>query len=121
AHTHAYSAFARGMTGVRPASTFIDVLKNLWWRLDTALTTEDCYYSALLLCLESIRHGTTSVIDHHASPGAVVGSLTAIERAVSETGIRACLCYEISDRDGAAICTEGIEENQNFIRHCATG
>jgi putative selenium metabolism protein SsnA len=120
AHTHAYSAFARGMPGIRPASTFIDQLKNLWWRLDSALTIEDCYFSAMLLCLESIRHGTTSFIDHHASPRAVAGSLTAIDRAVRETGMRACLCYEISDRDGAGVCAEGIEENRSYLRRCAT-
>jgi putative selenium metabolism protein SsnA len=119
AHTHAYSAFARGMPNVPPSSTFIDVLKNLWWRLDSALSTEDCYYSALVLCLESIRHGTTSVIDHHASPRAVAGSLAAIERAVAETGIRACLSYEISDRDGAKICRQAIEENRDFVRRHA--
>jgi putative selenium metabolism protein SsnA len=120
AHTHAYSAFARGLTGVRPASTFLDVLKNLWWRLDTALTLEDCYYSALLLCLESIRHGTTSIIDHHSSPRAVSGSLTAVERAVSETGLRACLCFEISDRDGVPVFAQALEENRNYVRHCGT-
>ena len=118
AHTHFYSTFARGLTKTRPAGNFVDVLKNLWWRLDSALTTEDCYYSALVPLLESIRHGTTTLIDHHASPNAVRGSLAAIEKAVSETGLRACLCYEVSDRDGARICKEGLEENVAFIRRC---
>ena len=94
------------------------MLKNLWWRLDSALTTEDCYYSALIALLDSIRHGTTTLIDHHASPQAVRGSLAAIERAVKQTGLRACLCYELSDRDGARISKEGLEENAAFIRHC---
>ena len=118
AHTHFYSTFARGLTKTRPAGNFVDVLKNLWWRLDSALTTEDCYYSALIALLEAIRHGTTTLIDHHASPNAVRGSLAAIEKAVSETGLRACLCYELSDRDGARISKEGLEENVAFIRHC---
>ena len=88
AHTHFYSSFARGLSKTKPATTFVDVLKNLWWRLDSALTTEDCYYSALLALLDSIRHGTTTIIDHHASPRAVMGSLAAIEKAVNETGLR---------------------------------
>jgi cytosine/adenosine deaminase-related metal-dependent hydrolase len=71
AHTHFYSAFARGLTKARPARDFAGVLKNLWWRLDSALTTEDCHTSALLALIDSIRHGTTTVIDHHASPHAV--------------------------------------------------
>ena len=118
AHTHFYSTFARGLTKTKPASNFVDVLKNLWWRLDSALTTEDCYYSALIPLLESIRHGTTTAIDHHASPQAVPGSLQAIEKAVKETGLRACLCYELSDRDGVQIAKEGLEENASFIRRC---
>ena len=118
AHTHFYSSFARGLTKAKPSKDFNQVLKNLWWRLDSALTTEDCYYSALIALLGSIRHGTTTLIDHHASPGAVTGSLEAIERAVRETGLRACLCYELSDRDGARIAKEGLAENVSFIRQC---
>ncbi len=121
AHTHCYSAFARGLTKVKPARDFSGVLRNLWWRLDSALTTEDCQVSALLTWLDSIRHGTTTVIDHHASPHAVGGSLDAIARAVRDAGLRACLCYEVSDRDGAAIAHEGLAENVRFIRSCQRG
>ncbi|HOC56941.1 MAG TPA: putative aminohydrolase SsnA [Verrucomicrobiota bacterium] len=118
AHTHFYSTFARGLTKTKPAGSFVEVLENLWWRLDSALTTEDCYYSALIALLDAIRHGTTTLIDHHASPGSVRGSLQAIEKAVKQTGVRACLCYELSDRDGARISKEGLEENVGFIRRC---
>ena len=118
AHTHFYSTFARGLTKAKPSKTFNEVLENLWWRLDSALTTEDCYYSALIALLDSIRHGTTTIIDHHASPNAVTGSLAAIEKAVKQSGLRACLCYELSDRDGKRIGREGLEENVSFIRHC---
>jgi cytosine/adenosine deaminase-related metal-dependent hydrolase len=79
---------------------------------------EDCYYSSLIALLESIRHGTTTLIDHHASPHAVRGSLAAIGKAVKQTGLRACLCYELSDRDGARVSREGLEENASFIRQC---
>jgi putative selenium metabolism protein SsnA len=118
AHTHFYSTFARGLTKTKPAADFVGVLKNLWWRLDSALTTEDCHYSALIALLDAIRHGTTTLIDHHASPCAVAGSLQAIEKAVRQTGLRACLCYELSDRDGARIAKEGLAENAKFIRQC---
>ncbi len=118
AHTHFYSTFARGLTKTRPARDFTAVLKNLWWRLDSALTLEDCYYSALSALLDAIRNGTTTLIDHHASPNAVRGSLMAIEKAVRQSGLRACLCYEVSDRDGARISAEGLEENVAFLRRC---
>jgi putative selenium metabolism protein SsnA len=117
-HTHFYSAFARGLTKAKPSRDFPSVLRNLWWRLDASLTTVDCYYSALLTLIDSIRHGATTVIDHHSSPQAVGGSLDAIARAVRETGMRACLCYEVSDRNGARAARLGLSENARFIRRC---
>jgi putative selenium metabolism protein SsnA len=118
AHNHFYSSFARGLTVVKPARDFMGVLRNLWWRLDRALTTEDCYYSALIGLLDSIRHGTTTIIDHHASPHAVIGSLGEVARAVKTTGLRACLCYEVSDRDGTRVARQGLAENAWFIDRC---
>jgi putative selenium metabolism protein SsnA len=117
-HMHCYSTFARGLTKTTPATSFPSVLKNLWWRLDKALTIEDCYYSALTVLLEAIRHGTTTLIDHHASPGAIRGSLANIAKAFSETGLRGCLSYEVSDRDGARATAEGLEENSAFVQTC---
>ena len=118
AHTHCYSALARALTKTKPAATFDEVLKNLWWRLDSALTTEDCHASAQIALIDAIRHGATTIIDHHASPRAVPGSLDAIARAVQETGVRACLCYEVSDRDGSAVSRAGMDENAAFIHRC---
>jgi len=118
AHTHFYSTFARGLTKAKSSADFRQVLRNLWWRLDSALTMEDCYYSALIPLIDCIRHGTTTLIDHHASPNAVRGSLPAIAKAVAQTGLRACLCYEVSDRDGPRVAREGLEENVAFIRRC---
>lgn len=116
AHMHFYSTFARGLGKAAPSANFNEVLKNLWWRLDKQLTLDDCYYSALVPCIQAIRNGTTTIIDHHASPGVVRGSLDRIAKAVGQTGLRACLCYEVSDRDGPGIAQEGLEENAAFIR-----
>jgi putative selenium metabolism protein SsnA len=118
AHTHFYSAFARGLGKAAPAADFREVLEHLWWRLDRTLTLEDCRVSALVTLIDAVRHGTTTLLDHHASPGAVRGSLAAIAGAVEEVGLRACLCYEVSDRDGEAIAAAGIEENIEFIERC---
>jgi putative selenium metabolism protein SsnA len=119
AHMHFYSTFARGLGKIAPSTHFTDILKNLWWKLDRVLTTDDCHLSTLIACLNAIRHGTTTLIDHHASPNAVFGSLDAIETGVRLSGLRACLCYEVSDRDGTAVATAGIQENVSFIRRCA--
>lgn len=115
-HTHFYGAFARGMAlPGEPPRTFPQILQQLWWRLDRALTPEDIAASAEVFLVDAIRHGTTCMIDHHASPGAVAGSLDIIARAVAASGLRACLAYEVSDRDGAAVCEAGIRENERFI------
>jgi len=116
AHTHLYGAFARGIPpeGPPPAD-FPAILRGLWWRLDRALTPEDCRYSALVALCDCIRHGVTTIFDHHASPSAARGSLDVLAEAVTEAGLRASLSYEVSDRDGLAAAAEGIAENVRFL------
>ncbi|MGB9299539.1 MAG: putative aminohydrolase SsnA [Anaerolineae bacterium] len=117
AHTHFYGAFARGMALKTEApANFPQILEYLWWRLDKALNPDDVRSSALVCLIDAIRHGTTTLIDHHASPHAVAGSLETIAEAVDESGLRACLCYEVSDRDGEEIAQQGLQENQRFIK-----
>ncbi len=116
-HTHFYGAFARGMAlPDEPPADFPQILERLWWRLDKALTLEDVRYSALVCLVDAIRHGTTTLIDHHASPNAIEGSLDVIAEAVEEAGLRASLCYEVTDRDGPQRARAGIEENVRFAR-----
>jgi putative selenium metabolism protein SsnA len=120
AHMHLYSTLVRGLGKAKPSAGFREVLENLWWRLDRKLDLEDCYVSALVMLIEAVRHGTTTLFDHHASPSAVSGSLDAIARAVREVGVRASLCYELSDRDGPEVAQAGIEENASFIARSRT-
>jgi putative selenium metabolism protein SsnA len=121
-HTHLYSAFARGMAlKDNPPGNFSEILERLWWRLDKALTLDDVYWSAMVGMIASIRNGVTTIFDHHASPGAVPGSLFRIADAARQTGLRSCLCYEVSDRDGAEIAHKGIEENRTFLQYCKNG
>jgi len=116
AHTHFYGAFARGMPlRGAPPTNFLQVLERLWWRLDKALRPDDIRYSVLVCLLDAIRHGTTTLIDHHASPNAVAGSLDIIADAAREAGLRTCLCYEVSDRDGPRVAEAGLAENARFI------
>ncbi len=118
AHTHLYSTFACGLARVEQSTDFLGVLDHLWWRLDRALTPDDCYYSALSALLAAIRNGTTTLIDHHSSPNAIPGSLETVARAVMQTGVRGCLCYEVSDRDGPEKAQQGIDENRSFLEYC---
>jgi putative selenium metabolism protein SsnA len=116
-HTHFYGAFARGWSYPGPpASRFSEILQRLWWRLDRALTEEDIRVSAQVCLADAIRHGTTTLIDHHASPNAIAGSLDIIADAVKTAGVRAALCYEVTDRDGPGRMQAGIEENVRFLK-----
>ena len=119
AHMHFYSTLVRGLGKALPSRNFQEVLTHLWWRLDRQLTLDDVEMSARIMLLEAIRKGTTTLVDHHASPGAVQGSLDRIALAVKESGLRACLCYEVSDRDGERVIEEGVEENAAFLRRSA--
>jgi putative selenium metabolism protein SsnA len=119
AHHHFYSTMARGMAiPGEPASNFVEILERLWWKLDKALSREDVTLSAQIPLAECIRNGTTTIIDHHASPSLRDGSLDLIEEVVREAGLRASLCYEVSDRNAPG---GGIAENERFIRKVGKG
>jgi putative selenium metabolism protein SsnA len=121
AHTHFYGAFARGLAIPGPAPRdFPEILRKLWWPLDKALTLEDVRLSALVCLVDAIKHGTTTLIDHHASPNAIDGSLDKIADAVDQAGLRAVLCYEVTDRDGPEKAKAGIAENVRFLRASAS-
>ena len=121
AHTHLYSALARGMPGpVPPPRAFVDVLKGVWWRLDRALDEESVRWSALVGGIEAALSGTTLLVDHHSSPGWIRGSLDTIAGALEEVGLRCVLCYEVTDRNGPAGRDAGIAENEAFLAGAAS-
>ena len=119
AHSHIYSGLARGLSikGHNPTN-FFEVLDGMWWNIDRHLTLEDTRRSAYTTYIDSIKTGCTTVFDHHASYCEIEGSLFAIEEVAKELGVRTCLCYEVSDRDGEAKCDAAIQENADFIAHC---
>ena len=103
-HHHVYSALARGMPAPRKTPlNFQEILRYIWWNIDKALDLEMIRASALVTAIQCAKNGVTFVIDHHASPFAVEGSLEIIAEAFDEVGVGHLLCYEISDRDGKDI------------------
>jgi putative selenium metabolism protein SsnA len=118
AHMHFYGTFARGLALPRQPRDFGEILAWLWWTLDKALDLNAVYYSTLLPAILAVKSGVTAVVDHHASPNAVMGSLDKIEEALSLVGLRGLLCYEVSDRDGKTVRDEGLAENARYIRKC---
>lgn len=119
-HTHLYSALAVGMPPPpKTPRNFHEVLKYVWWRLDQALDRESIEVSARVGALQALRCGTTTLIDHHASPNCMEGSLDLIEKGISSIGLRGVLCYETTDRHGSGGRDGGVEENRRFLQKCA--
>ncbi len=115
-HTHLYSALARGMPAPKKTPrNFYEILKYVWWTLDRALDEEAVYYSALVGALDAVRCGTTALVDHHASPNCIRGSLDVMKDAFLEVGLRGVLCYETTDRNGLAGARAGLEENHDWV------
>lgn len=116
-HTHLYSALARGMPIPKESpQNFLEILQKIWWKLDCALDEESIYYSALIGAIDAVRCGTTTLIDHHASPKSIKGSLDIIKEAMQEVGLRGVLCYEVTDRGGKKESHQGLAENERFIK-----
>ncbi|MEI6681372.1 MAG: amidohydrolase family protein [Bacteroidota bacterium] len=115
-HHHAYSALARGMPapGKNPVN-FREILRYVWWALDKALDPAMIRASALVTAIACAKRGVTFVIDHHASPFAVEGSLEIIAQAFDAVGIGHLLCFEISDRDGMEIAAKGLAESSAYL------
>ena len=117
AHTHIYSGLARGLSikGNNPTD-FLEILKGTWWAIDRKLTLSRTRASAYATLLDCIRDGVTTIFDHHASFCEIPGSLFAIKDTAKELGVRSCLCYEVSERDGEEKTAQAIKENADFAR-----
>lgn len=116
-HTHFYSALSRGIRArIDPCPDFVSTLANLWWRLDRAIDEDILRSSAMVASVEALRAGCTAVIDHHASPSFIPGSLDLLKESLEKVGLRGVLCYETTDRNGRDGMDRGIEENERFAR-----
>ncbi len=115
-HHHIYSALARGMDAPKKnPRNFYEILKYVWWALDKCLDKDMIEASALSTAIACAKNGVTFVIDHHASPYNIEGSLETIAKAFDKVGVSHLLCYEISDRDGYDIAEKGLNETENYL------
>ncbi len=117
-HHHVYSALSRGMPAPKKSPTnFYEVLDYIWWNIDKALDKDMIEASALATAMACAKAGSTFVIDHHASPNFIEGSLDVIADAFDRVGVDHLLCYEITDRDGMDKAEKGLAETENHIKN----
>ena len=122
AHHHLYSSLARGMPAPpRTPTNFLQILEQVWWRLDVALDAEMIRWSAMLGALEALESGCTAIIDHHESPSCIEGSLDLIADACAEVGVRVACAYGVTDRHGIDGARAGLAENERFLRESGRG
>lgn len=115
-HHHVYSALARGMGAPKTnPKNFHEILKYIWWTLDKCLDKDMIQASALATAIACARAGSTFVIDHHASPNTIEGSLDIIAEAFEKVGVDHLLCYEITDRDGLDKAEAGLAETEKYL------
>jgi len=115
-HAHAYSALAFAFNVKEKPKGFESILKDLWWPLDSMLDREEVYCSGVLTAIEYLRHGVTTIFDHHASKNFIRGSLQELSNAFERVGIKGSLCYEVTDRYGEEKAEEAIRENEDNIK-----
>ena len=123
AHHHLYSALARGMPyRLEPPQNFLQVLQRVWWRLDRALDESSILHSAFVGGADALLAGTTTIVDHHASPNAIDRSLEWLDGGLRGLGARRILCYEVTDRDGLDHAAAGLEETHLRLKeHASAG
>lgn len=97
-------------------TTFRQILEHVWWRIDAALDLEMIRWSAMLGAVEALLSGTTAIIDHHESPNAIEGSLSAIADACGEVGVRVLCAYGVTDRHGRDGVRRGLAENERYLQ-----
>jgi cytosine/adenosine deaminase-related metal-dependent hydrolase len=115
-HMHLYTALTAGAPSPpRPLSSFKEVLSEVYWALDRALDKDAVYLSAVAGAWDSVRSGTTLIFDMHSSMSAVRGSLDLVEQGVNEVGLRASLCYEVTDRAGKGLRDTALEETERYL------
>lgn len=113
-HEHCYSRLAKGLPLTGAMDNFLHILENLWWKLDRALDLVMVEASAQMGVLEAIRHGVTYIFDHHASLSATRDSLSVIKNVLDRYGLRGVLCFETSDRNGAKLAQQALDEFDHF-------
>lgn len=106
------------LTRAFPSSDSMEYLsaREARWSTEAALDSDALELSAAVGAYEALCAGTTTLIDRHASPGAVRGSLVRLARGINQVGLRAVLSYEVTDRLGPELREAALEETVGFAQ-----
>lgn len=116
AHTHLYGILLKGASlNIEPPTDFAQVLQRVWWPVDSALSIEDAYASALSASADMLKNGSTLFADTYSGPNSIEGSLEAIARGTKEVGIRGIIAFEITERNNPEEAERGLREGINFV------
>ena len=115
-HNHFYSGLLRGAPPARPpARNQRERLERVVWPFERRLRPRDIEVAVRMGLVEAITAGTTTIVDHHLSSRSISGVLDIISAEVDASGVRAVLCYEVTDRNGAGVASAGLAETERFL------
>ena len=95
AHHHLYSTLARGMPATaKTPINFLEILQQVWWRLDAALDDEMIYWSAMLGATEALINGTTCIILQSLAPARQLACVSMLVMASQTGGMTTATCTQ---------------------------
>jgi 5-methylthioadenosine/S-adenosylhomocysteine deaminase len=112
AHTHLAASLVKGLGADVP---ILEWLKQLKWPYYLQINQEELHHAALLGCIENIRAGCTTVVDHYYPPRGRSSNVDSIGEAFKQTGVRGVLIRAYHDRSGSSP-EEFIVDAKRIIR-----
>jgi len=114
-HTHLHGLVAYGHP-IPPPAGFWPFLKEWWWPLvEDVLTAEDVESLAAYAALLHLKSGYTCFCDVMEAPYAEAGFMLREADAISDTGARAFISNETTERAGAEIARRLLDENTAIL------
>lgn len=105
-HTHSPMTLFRGYAD---DMELFEWLEKKIWPIESKLTGKDCYYGALVACLEMVRGGITCFLDMY-------NFLDDVARASKEIGVRSFLAWAVMDKEITTQKGDPVKNCEHFIK-----
>ena len=117
-HRHLSAIYTRGFPNTEFETNEIDhAYINFRSKFENCLDLRACRLYTMAEAITCIKNGITTIFNYHSSPQQPSGSLMSISSVIREAGIRACLCYGVTNEYGRKHCEDAITENTEFIEY----